>query len=193
MKWYLDLDDTLFQTTLGYGEICRAVSKLYKIKLMTFAIRMLGMRAKPTPGGSERGYLRLFHTLRSFGIDPDEAAPIIRQELSKYDFLFPDATGLLDWLEEQKVKPVILTFGDPETQSFKLSLVPRLAEFEHVIVQEPKQHYLKNLDKHDAILVDDKPIPNLPPWCRGVLIQRKNRVAPPNTRVITKLTELIYE
>ncbi|HEU5187786.1 MAG TPA: HAD family hydrolase [Candidatus Saccharimonadales bacterium] len=193
MKWYLDLDDTLFQTTLGYSEVCRAVSKLYKIKLMTFAIRMLRMRAKPTKGGSERGYLRLFHTLRSFGIDPDEAAPVIKQELERYDFLFPDAAVLLDWLENQGVRPVILTFGDPETQVFKMSLVPRLAEFEHVVVQEPKQQYLKKMTKHDAILVDDKPIQDLPDWCRGVLIQRKIRVAPPNTRVITKLTELIHE
>ncbi|HSE29831.1 MAG TPA: HAD family hydrolase [Candidatus Saccharimonadales bacterium] len=190
-KWYLDLDDTLYRTTYGYSEMCRAVSKLYDIKLMTFAIRMLRHRVKG--GGSARGYLRFFKTLQSFGIDPTEARELIFKELIGKDFLYDDAREFLSWLDKHDSKPTIVTFGDPETQEFKISLLPELAEFEKVIVQQPKQIYLNNLPQHDAIIVDDKPVLDLPTWCSGVLLVRKLPAKDYNGQIVKSLKELINE
>lgn len=193
MKWYLDFDDTLYRTTYGYSEMCRAVAQLYDIRLLSFVMRMLRMRKKFASGGSSRGALQYFHTIRSYGIDPAEAEALIFKRINNKDYLYKDAVQFLDWLEGQGIKPTILTFGDPETQDFKMSLIPRIRSFEKIIVQEPKQDYLKKLAKHDAILVDDKPVVQLPQWCRGVLLARKPSTTTYPGKTITSLTELIDE
>lgn len=191
MKWYIDLDDTLFDTTYAYGQMCRVAADLYDIKLLVFAIRMLRNRQKFKFGGSRRGCLRYFYTLRSFGIDDNQARELIFKRLNGKDFLYKDAKKLLTWLKQQGIEPVILTFGDKETQEFKMSLVPEIAGFKKVVVQEPKQNYIKSLPKHDSILIDDKPVEDLPDWCRGVLILRRPQVAAHGSQTILSLTELI--
>lgn len=192
MKWYLDLDDTLYRTVYGYGEVCRATSRLYNLQFFSVVMRVLQYHQQFDLDDGPRRSIRLFKALQSYGIDSAEAEALLIKELRNKELLYPDAILFLDWLEKKGIKPTILTFGDPATQLLKQSLVPRLRDLECVVVQEPKQNYLKNLPEHDAILVDDRPVDDLPSWCQGVLLTRK---ANPlySGRKIASLTELIDE
>lgn len=190
MKWYLDLDHTLYKTTFGYGQICRAASDIYKIRPLSFVLRMLLTRREFDFDGDIRHSSRLFHALKSCGIDDPNAASLIRNRLKGKDFLYPDAKILLDWLGKQGIKPTIITLGDVATQEFKISLIPSLMGFDRIVVQEPKQNYLKKLKKHDAIIVDDRPVNDLPLWCKGVLIARRPGEQY-SGQIIKSLTELI--
>lgn len=193
MKWYIDLDDTLYRTMYGYGELCRAASQLYGIKYFSLILRLLRMRSKYDFGDGVRHSSRFFYTLRSYGIDSVEAEALLSKQLKSKDLLYPDAIIFLDWLKKKNISPTILTFGDPETQEFKMSLIPQIHHFDRVVVQQPKQHYLKNLAKHDAILIDDRPVNDLPQWCKGVLLARKPGQTNFEGRIITTLTELVDE
>lgn len=193
MKWYLDLDDTLYRTTFGYGKVVRTAAELYKIRPLLFALRLLKTRRKFDFGDGVRHSTQLFHALRSYGIDSIEAEALLLKKLKGIDFLYPDAAKFLDWLEKQKIKPTIITLGDPETQDFKISLIPRLRNFDRIVVQEPKEDYLSRLPKHEAIIIDDRQVNNLPKWCKGVMVTRKRTAENYDGKVIKSLTELIDE
>lgn len=191
MKWYLDLDDTLYKRTYGYIRLCQAVGQIYKIKPLSFGIKLLKTRKKIIVDGSPRYIARIFKTLELYGIDPISARLEIKNHLAGEDFLYEDARYLVEWLKSKQVKPAILTMGDDATQRFKISLIPELKGFEVITVQESKAEVLRKTPKHDAILVDDKIVPDLPSWCRFVYLARKPVAPDFRGESINSLTELI--
>ncbi|MGH7196282.1 MAG: hypothetical protein ACREGJ_00765 [Candidatus Saccharimonadales bacterium] len=189
-EWYLDLDRTLFDTERFVLELFKVAGRIYREKGVR-RMRLLTDLPHQIRYVGDLSYYPFFDHLAEYGVDTQEAKKLLYEALKDNDFLYKDAHELLDWLESHGIQPHILTFGDKDYQSFKISLAPRLQNLPVTIVQESKGAFLARQACESAILVDDKLVTDLPEWCTGALLTRKKSVAGYNGLVIKNLNDLM--
>jgi hypothetical protein len=173
---YLDLDRTLFDTPE------------FMERIMTIMATQIG-GSMTAPNLLEEALSRyrilaagqytyqFFTHMAAYGFDQVKLEAFLREQLQGDDFLYPDAHGLLDYVDEQKIPVTILTFGDTLYQCFKASLVDRLKNYERACVLIEKPQYLAEHADRPSMLVDDKifQVNQLPAHCTGVLINRMQK------------------
>ncbi|HEV2413034.1 MAG TPA: hypothetical protein VGS28_04520 [Candidatus Saccharimonadales bacterium] len=174
-RLYLDLDRTLYMTDRALKLVAEECEKLWRDKGIT-AQRLI-QEAPRYYSSEDPNALRtheFFRQMLAYGVDLRTEGGRLRDSLSKYDLLFPDARDLLDYvdtLNDLEVK--IITFGEEDFQKFKLSLLPRLAKYPVIITMGEKATYIRRHEKKTpSLIVDDKTNPSLPAWCEGVLLDR---------------------
>lgn len=145
----MDLDRTLFDTASYFERLWLYAAHRYKLD-----------------AGEERSKAKLYfdmygesydyrlfdHLRESVGTGFDQADFVrgAKQELAG-KLLYSDATSdVLGMIH------AVLTFGNKEHQSFKLSLCPELSNIDRHIVLEPKGAYIARTFTESTVLVDDK-------------------------------------
>jgi FMN phosphatase YigB (HAD superfamily) len=158
--FFLDLDRTLFDTDRAKPIIYEAIQEAYDID--ADALRFDRRRHYVYPSGDDTYYYPLFaHLHKDHAIDPDEAAGKLGDALEGHDFLFEDAHLFLDELDAAEAPASILTFGDDAYQEFKVSLCPRLSDYDVTVTRESKGLHIATTTEAPSVMIDDKRIHSL--------------------------------
>jgi len=145
----MDLDRTLFDTRLFFERIWSYAAGLYGLDAET---EMKRSKQFYDMYGESYDY-RFFDHLRAAvgpGFDQEDFARGAAGKLSG-QFLYEDVTDELVGMIH-----AILTFGNQEYQTFKLSFCPELSGIRSHIVLEPKGEYIAKNFAKATLLVDDK-------------------------------------
>lgn len=166
---YLDLDRTLFNTSLAGRAAWIAAQELYGLD----AEKLQAEEANFHGYAGEQYFYRFFDHLASHGVEPVRAAEELRSVLSEQDFFYPDARELVLHLKLRDIKPTILSFGDPAYQGFKYRLIPELEHIPFICVSEPKGPYVAKHGHVKAYIIDDKPLVDVPDECIAIQLVRE--------------------
>jgi hypothetical protein len=164
----MDLDRTLFDTELFFNTVWSYVGGYYGLD---DANEKSKAKEYFDAYGDSYDYRFFDHLRESIGADFDQEEFVrgAKQELSG-TFLYSDVTP-----EVLEMTHAILTFGNREYQTFKLSLCPELADVERHIVLETKGEYISRTFKTPTVLVDDKDLSaEIVPPARFIRIDRSS-------------------
>lgn len=163
----VDFDRTLFDTGAFVEALWSAISELYgvnKAHELTRAKQFYEYQGQ----WYDYDFYRHLSTIPEIPQNTSVFEAAIRTRLSGDDFLFPDASGLIDAID------AIVTFGNEPYQRFKLSFCPQLHRVPTYIIQTGKGDFIRQrFGERPAVLVDDKRLETeLPPSVQFIHLNR---------------------
>lgn len=165
---YLDLDRTLFDTPLFSEAVIAAFETLYNVPAKEFQAQMPQFYVQH--GAMQ--YYDFYGHVRMLGYDPHDVSERLRPLLTGHDFLYADAHRFLKVLADSSLKVSILSYGPENYQNFKFSLLRELQHVPFIATLQFKQDYLVSQSQVPSVIIDDKIVAPLPPWCSQFLIDR---------------------
>lgn len=169
MKIYLDLDRTLFRTSVAAELIWRTIALWYpRVNVEYEATRQSEFYRFVTP---DSYYYDMASHFRSCGLDPIEiAGRLVTSQIADNRLLLDGAAELVEGLVAAGNDVAILSFGSEYYQRLKAALCPVLAGLPIYVTQKPKGIFLA--DKGECVMVDDKDIAHqLPSNVRFIWVQ----------------------
>lgn len=108
-------------------------------------------------------YYDLFRHIAAHTIDDHGAELVLARELSKNNYVYPDVLPFIEALQPLVERIAYLTHGTERYQQFKRRMAPRLPGLPFYVTLLPKGQFItEQCGVTQGIIVDDKPIPNLP-------------------------------
>ena len=135
-------------------------------------------RVRPEVGRSLYSHKK--HIKETLGLDWDLVSGVVAEEVRRQgvDFCYPDAHEFLEEATAHLSTVRILTYGKEAYQRYKISLCSEIARLPVHVVEEPKRLFLEREFRQSAgvrgVLIDDRPLLNLPPNWLHVWINRQN-------------------
>lgn len=163
---YLDLDRTLYRTSLATKEKWRVLSERYP----QIDIAVEYARQHDFYIHKDNAYAYDFSAhVAAIGLDVSDVYEVLRGSELVDGRLEYDGTHALVAHARTLGEVKILTYGIDDYQRLKASLCPSLADIPVITTLRPKGEYLQ--DKGDVWLVDDKPLAGeLPPNVRFIRV-----------------------
>lgn len=165
---YVDLDRTLFQTSLFDRERWQLLASWYP-ELIDLEVEPL----RQSDFYEYRGELYFYDFtahMKELGLDVADVYERIRSSvLADGRLEYAGVREVIDWVRQRGVVRV-LTFGPDDYQSLKIALCPSLRDVECNITGEEKSAYFRTLhaSTDELWMVDDKIIRGLPEYVRYV-------------------------
>jgi hypothetical protein len=165
---YLDLDRTLLDTPRFSEAVIAAFEAVYNVPAQDFQAHMPEFYVHH----GDMQYYDFYGHVAMLGHDPHDVAEKLRPLLAGRDFLYPDAHHLLKKLANTSLPVSVLSYGPENYQAFKCSVQPELHHLPFVATLQFKQDYLAGQPSVPSLIIDDKIVASLPPWCSQFLIDR---------------------
>ena len=150
MTYYIDFDNTLFNTVEFYNDMCLIMEKFGITDLM---INEYENTIDP----------RLFNPLKlvDYCIKKYQINKRVLEKVKLFfknanNYLYNDSYDFLIKIKEKGHRLVLLTYGDYEYQNFKIINSGLIKYFDEVIITEYDKDTLE-LDFNNSIFVDDNP------------------------------------
>lgn len=169
----IDMDKTVVPTWEFMSDVTQALETGFGVDQREFYEQIDGRHI--TEHENLRHY-DFFEHVRGLGLDGDEVEKYILQALSGRDYVYDDVPQFLSFLLSE-IRPdlaMILTYGEHRFQQLKYKCAPTLARLACVDILQPKGTYIEeHFAGYHGVIIDDKPIANLPESFKGVLLERE--------------------
>lgn len=168
----IDMDKTVVPTWEFMSDVAQALEAGFNVDQRQFYEQIDGRHIM---GHDNLRHYDFFEHIRSLGFDDDEVEDYILQAFNGRDYVYDDVPQFLDFLSSE-VKPdlvTLLTYGEHRFQHLKYKCAPTLGRLACVDILQPKGPYIEeHFANYRGVIIDDKPVANLPGNFKGVLLER---------------------